>query len=212
MNKLYFFLLLFIPSTAYTQEAPSKPPVPVEVLIGNNRVFFQVVFNTPISAKWNYLSLNVARVDYQNKDKFNEGLLINLATYSLNKTVRIVGGAQLHSVRGLVPSVGFQFVKANPSWTVFALPLITFLPDRAFEMISFLEFKPKIEDKLRLYSRVQTMYNYSLTNEHHGRSFLQLRLGLSHKRMTYGVGADYDYYGKDSFKYENYGAFLKLNL
>ena len=151
-------------------------------------------------------------VDYKNKEVFNEGLLINLATYPLSKTVSIAGGAQLHSVRGLVPSAGFQFVKANPTWMVFALPLISFLPDRAFEMISFVEFKPKIDDKLRVYSRVQTMYSYSLTNEHHGRSFLQLRLGLSHKRMTYGVGVDYDYYGKDSFKYENYGAFLKLNL
>lgn len=202
--------LLFTFSLFSQTEKPA--PTPVEMLIGNNRVNLQTVIKRHISKRFEFFSLMSGAVDYKNTFTENEMVISNSVNYLITPNFKVEAGAKLHYKKGIMPGCGFEYFKASQIWLVNLVPGYFFMPDHYFEGVAIVEFKPKITQKLRLYSKLQGMWTWDISHDSHDRSFMVARLGVSINKYSIGIGSNIDRYGASKFKRENYGLFCKVLL
>jgi len=210
MKNLGILCLLFISTHLLAQKAP----LPVEVMAGNNRANLLIIINRPIDAagKFNFFNVTVGAADYQNTPSETEMVLNNSITYNLGKGFSAASGLQWHYKLGFVPTVGFQFLKASPDYLVVIFPTFNFKPDHAFETVALAEYKPKLSEKLRLYTRLQGLLVHNLEAGTHARSGISLRAGLNFDKFIVGFGSNLDYYGPMKFDKTNHGLFIQMRL
>ncbi len=204
-----FFLFMI---QAEGQEAPKtdNPPIPIEVMFGNEEIYFLGILNLPFEkgTKLGYFGVASALVPYENGRSNNEIVISNALTYSLSQKWYATAGLQFHYSKGAVPFTGFQFFSANPTWLFLFSPNMQLAPSINFETVGIVEYKPKLSEGLRLYSRFQGIYNQNLDDGAHERSLLYLRAGISLKRTSFGVGLNIDSYGPERQSEQNYGVFI----
>ena len=75
------------------------------------------------------------------------------------------------------------------------------------------EYKPKLSDNWRFYSKIQAMYA-ALTNEGnpHTRSYLRLRAGVNYNEISFGLASNFEYFGSPKFNQNNFGLFVSAAL
>lgn len=207
-------LLLGSTTLLSQQSAPPPAPTPVEVMFGNNRMNFQLILNKPIDAQGKFSFFNVTNgaVDYHNKNEETEIVVVNTINYDLGNNFKASACAQWHFKLGLVPLVGVQYFKANPTWLLLVSPNICLLPTTNMEVVSLVEFKPSLNPKTRLYTRGQLLYNQVLDGGIHARSGYTFRAGISRQKFTYGIGMNFDYYGPFKTEKLNTGVFVRISL
>jgi hypothetical protein len=191
-----------------------KAPLPVEVMAGNNRANLLIIINRPIDAagKFNFFNVTVGAADYQNTPSETEMVINNSITYGLGKGFSAASGLQWHYKLGLVPTVGFQFLKASPDYLIVIFPTYNFKPGPAIETVALAEFKPKLSDKLRLYSRLQGLFVRDIERGVHARSGITLRAGIMFDKYTVGLGSNFDAYGPLKSEKSNHGLFFQMRL
>lgn len=212
----FFFLLcsLLFANVVFGQDHAPLPPLPVEATFGNNRLHFQAVINRPVSAngKLSFFNLSTGAVDYSNTASETEMVVVNNLTYALFGNFKVTGGAEWHYKLGLVPQLGLQYFKANRTWLVLVNPSINMQPSKSTATIGIVEYKPALSQKAQLYTRAQVLYIQSLEDGKHARSALMLRAGITHGKFTFGLGANFDYYGPMKNQKDNVGLFTRLAL
>ncbi|GMN11405.1 hypothetical protein MTsPCn9_09880 [Croceitalea sp. MTPC9] len=197
-------------STATTAEKSTKSSIPVETMFGNRKVNYLSILNNKLgnSKKLSYFSVITIAAPYDKTNGPNELIVSNALTYKLSKKLFATGGLQYHFLKGVVPASGFQFFPANAKWLFVLSSSIAFALNTSFQNVGIMEFKPCISNILKLYTRVQGIYNIKLKNNLHERSLLYLRTGLTIKRTSLGLGFNMDFYGPDKTKQENFGIFI----
>jgi hypothetical protein len=210
--KNFYLIIAFVASvsTVFAQKAP----LPVEVMAGNNRANLLIIINRPIDAagKFNFFNVTVGAADYQNTPSETEMIINNSITYGLGKGFSAASGLQWHYKLGFVPTVGFQFLKASPDYLIVVFPTLNFKPGHAFETVALAEYKPKLSEKVRLYTRLQGLLVRDIEVGTHARSGLTLRAGLTFDKFTVGLGSNFDAYGPMKFEKSNHGLFLQMRL
>jgi hypothetical protein len=191
-----------------------KAPLPVEVMAGNNRANLLIIINRPIDAagKFNFFNVTVGAADYKNTPSETEIVLNNSITYAVGKGFAAASGLQWHYKLGFVPTVGIQFLKASPDYLIVIFPTYNFKPGPAIETVALAEFKPKLSDKLRLYTRLQGLFVRDIEHGVHARSGTSLRAGLTFDKFTVGLGSNFDAYGPLKFEKSNHGLFFQMRL
>lgn len=226
-NKIKITLLtLFISSQlAFSQEKEAasflegvklknretkKSPIPIETMFGNEKINYLSIVNFRLgeNSRFGYFGVMTLSIPYQNNDGFNELVFSNAITYRLNNKLFATSGLQYHFLKGIVPYSGIQFLSANPKWLFVISPSIAFLPNTSFQSVGIIEYKPKLSKKLRLYTRLQGIYNINLENNLHERSLVYLRTGLTLKKTSFGFGFNLDFYGSNKKENQNLGIFI----
>jgi hypothetical protein len=87
----------------------------------------------------------------------------NSITYGLGKGFSAASGLQWHYKLGLVPTVGFQFLKASPDYLIVIFPTYNFKPGPAIETVALAEYKPKLSVSY-VYIRVYKVYLFAILN------------------------------------------------
>jgi hypothetical protein len=214
--RKYIFTVILILSFAVkinAQELVQKP-IPIELVLGNSRLSLQSIINKnlPESKRFSFFSVTNFESDYsQNADGLD---FINNSqiSFEIYKGFGISSGLNINKVTGLSPTLGLQYVFANPKWLFVVTPNLIFSTGNTASLLSILEYKPKLTDQLKVYSRVQGLYNHNIKSSAHERSYLQLRIGLEYKKYQFGLASNLDYFGPNrSFK-ENHGVFIRANL
>lgn len=205
-----FLALMAITNSLIAQKAP----LPVEVMAGNNRANLLIIINRPIDAagKFNFFNVTVGSADYLNTPAETEIVLNNSLTYALGKGFSAASGLQWHYKLGLVPTLGFQFLKASPDYLIVVFPTLNFKPGHAFETVALAEYKPKLSNKVRLYTRLQGLLVRDIELGTHARSGLTVRAGLTFDKFTVGLGTNLDAYGPMKFEKSNHGLFFQMRL
>jgi hypothetical protein len=208
------FLLLFVFTCFLYPVLGQKAPLPVEVMAGNNRANLLIIINRPIDAagKFNFFNVTVGAADYQNTPAETEMVINNSITYALGKGFAASSGLQWHYKLGFVPTIGMQFLKASPDYLIVIFPTYNFKPGPAFETVALAEYKPKLSDKLRLYTRLQGLLVRDLEKGTHARSGTSLRAGVTFDKFTIGLGSNFDAYGPLKFEKSNHGLFFQMRL
>jgi hypothetical protein len=209
-NLLFLFACICLLHPVLGQKAP----LPVEVMAGNNRANLLIIINRPIdtAGKFNFFNVTVGAADYHNTPSETEIVLNNSITYALGKGFSAASGLQWHYKLGFVPTVGFQFLKASPDYLIVIFPTYNFKPTGAFETVALAEYKPKLSDKLRLYTRLQGLLVRDIEHGTHARSGTSLRAGLTFDKFTVGLGSNFDAYGPLKFEKSNHGLFFQMRL
>ncbi len=211
MKKLFFVWMLALPLGVFAQTKP-QPPIPVELLIGHNRMNVTMSVNKPIIGNWRFNNITSVAADYKNTRSETELVVVNSLVYQLHPYFGASGGLQYHFLKGLVPNVAFHASYADPTWLLVLTPYMNMLPNRNLETVAIAEFKPQLSENLKLFTRAQALYNHDLTENFHDRSYYYFRLGLSVRKFTFGVAANLDYYGPNRAYKDNFGGFLEVGI
>lgn len=192
------------------QEFVPKIPTPVEFMAGNNRLFYQMVVTkkfTPES-RFGFLSVATFSSSYDNQMDELDLVMPVLVNYEVYKGFSIVGGTTINNIVGFSPILGAQHTFANREWVAVTIANYFLNSSKNTELFGIYEYKPQISPKTSLYTRLQFMYVHGFQENHHARSFLQLRTGLKINALSFGLGANLDQYGPEKLFNPNYGIFV----
>ncbi len=211
-----FILAIISIVTSYILSAQQKGEAPIlfEAMFGDERYGIQSIVNRsfPRSEKLSFFSVTSIHNNYSyNVDKLDFVNTSQLA-YNVHKGFGLTGGLNVNKVTGLSPTLGVRYVYASPKWAIVITPDYIFTGDRNVAIFSLFEFRPELTENLRLYSRIQGLYNHNLNLNDHQRSYLQLRLGIGFNEYNFGLATNLDYFGPDKNFTENYGVFIRADL
>lgn len=179
-------------------------------MFARERVNVLAISNLPVSpgSDFGYFGVLSALIPYDNEIASNQIVSNNSITYALGGNLFALGGLQLHYAKGLVPYVGGQLFRASPKWLLLLSPNVQLAPTANLEGVMVLEFKPELRRGLRLYTRLQSIYNYQIEDGATERGLAYTRAGVSYKRTTVGLGLNYDYYGRGDREETYAGVFV----
>jgi len=212
VKPFFLFLLLWIGilPLSMAQAPQAKVPTPVEIMAGNNRLFFQMVVKkkfTPDS-KFGFLSVSSFSTSYDNAMNDLDLAIPVLINYNIYKNFSLVGGSTINNKVGFSPLVGAQHSFSNKEWVVVTIASLFLNSSKNMELFGIYEYKPQISPKTNLYTRLQFLYIHNIQENYHARSFLQLRTGLKINALNFGLGANLDQYGPEKLFKPNYGIFV----
>ena len=104
MRNLFLAIFLAVSIVAFAQEKP-QPPIPLELMFGNNRVATTMSVNKSIAGKWRYNNITSLAADYKNTRTETELVVVNSFVYQFHRNFGASGGLQYHFLKGLVPNV-----------------------------------------------------------------------------------------------------------
>ncbi len=220
MNKSFFLLplaglllfFLFLNPIIAQAQAP-VPPLPMELMFGNERMDYQLVMkrNFAPTSKFSVLAIAVFSENYGKGKKLGDSVVIPFqVNYALGKSgFSLAAGGEANSVAGFGTTVGLTHSKATKE--ILAISVLSYQLSSAqnVKFFGLYEYKPVLNEKWSIYSRLQLTYNKGMAEGFHNRSFLYLRAGLKKGPLGFGLGANFDAYGPSKMARENYGVFTR---
>lgn len=187
-------------------------PTPIETMIGHERIYGFSLINKNFtdSSRFGFFSLTSFNGDYNNID--NELVSSNQLTFSLSKRIKIAAGTSFNGLLDFYPSAGFQYTYFKPGLLIVFNPGMEFNRSYATQNFGIIEWKPVLNEKWNLYTRIQGLYIYNLSNKEHERSFIHFRLGINKFKNSFGVGFNADFYGSDYYTLNNAGLFWRYEF
>ncbi|BFO64848.1 hypothetical protein [Chryseobacterium sp. KCF3-3] len=198
--KNVFLLILLFPFCAQSQ-------ISVQAYGGNKETELLGIYNKDFSRKWNYFASGTISYDYESK-KINPELYQNI-NYGIVKNLGVSAGVHL-SDKDIMPSVGVAYGKENDVFAVNIFPAFTYSTDAkefGLGLYTLLEYTPKINERLNLYSMLIVESDFSF-KEHQSSSQI-IRLGIENKKkMQFGIGSNISQTGSDFDTDANFGVFI----
>ena len=185
-------------SNSFAQQKEIKfknPPLNTEALFSNRGMSFQMIMNKQIQSvpKFGFFSITNLVGEWKS-NRVEDHMTQAHVTYSIGKGFKLGGGFHLTPVTGIRPSAALIYSKASENWLVVANARVDLSKDRNVESVLLIEYKPKINEKWRFYSRLQGLYAHNTVKGTHSRSFAVARAGFNFKDFTFGAGTNIDYY------------------
>lgn len=190
-----------------------NPPINMETVIGSRGVQYQLIINKKFQSipKLGFFSVTNGTAPWEkemNPDIMTQAHL----TYSLFRGLDLSAGMQYTPVYGFRPIASLIYSYARPDLLLILNPKIDLADDLATETMALIEYKPKINEKFRFYSRIQGLYGFVPESGIHNRSYIMLRAGLSYKEFTFGAASNFDWYGPMKHNENNVGIFASVLL
>ena len=217
LNKIQFTFILLISIiswNSYSQdEHPKKPPINTEILLSNRGMTFQMIINKNFQTipKLGFFSVTNL-VGEWNTNQVNDYMTQASLTFEIAKGFKLSSGFHLTPVTGIRPSAGLIYSFANQNWLVVSNPRVDLAKDVNVEELLLVEYKPKINDKLHFYSRIQCLYGYNTSSHEHSRSYVNTRAGITYREFSFGAGTNIDYYGPMKHNENSFGGFVSFLL
>lgn len=214
MKYKILFIILLCSSMVNAQQANKEAPSPVELNIGNNRFGLQFLMTKHFApaSKFSFLSVTSFESTYNNDINNLDFINNSQVSFEIYKGFGIATGLSVNRVAGLTPIVGLEYVFANKEILLVLTPTYHLSKTKNIEGLALIEYKPKLTEKVNLYSRFQTLYNHNSETDQHERSYMQFRLGLGIGNYQFGLATNLDYYGAAKIFKDNYGVFLRFNF
>jgi hypothetical protein len=218
MKKLIIQVTLCITILSCTGPVLSQN-IPVEAMIGNKNYWYQHILMRKFSSESKVGFFNVSSLyAFYDGSKRNELMSQSYLTYSVVNWVTVSVGSFYSSKPGFSPSFAIQFIKKKNNFFLLAVPRIDLKKQPTYDAMVMAEFKPLLSERTRLYFRIQLMSNYNSWSQikefsySHNRSYQNVRVGISTKRIQLGIALNADEYGQESKAFLNAGAFVRTEL
>lgn len=217
MKKKSTILILFLIISNFikAQEASKiqNPPVIMEGLVGSRGFSYQLVADKKFQSipRLGYYTVVNFQTDWD-ESKIGDYMLQGHLTYTILKGLNAEAGFFANPVDGIRPSAGFIYTYANSKVFVLANPRVDIAKNPNAELFALAEYKPELNEKLNLYTKIQGLYCHNLGYDFHSRSYVWLRAGLTFKEFTFGLAGNFDFYGPEKYNKNNLGFFLMVNL
>lgn len=216
MKKRVLFCLGLFPLLFFSQnkEQASNPPVIFEALTGDKGIAAQMTINKGFQGVKRLGFFSAANISSKwNEDHSNDAMIQANITFEVIKNIRVLGGMHYTPNTGLRPTAGLLYSLSTSEILLIVNPrFIGFSEKSIAEGMMLLEYKPAINENWKGYSRIQALYSETIKDGAHARSYLMLRLGVSYKTFTFGLGANWDRYGPFKESKQNFGVFAAIRL
>lgn len=197
----------------------SMSQVPVEVLAGDKRMTFDLMFfkfftnkdgaNTPLL----FFSRERATTTYDVVDAsvppqfgFTEALSFNHP--GLKGWAPVVVGQVLNS--GTYAKAGIQYVRITPKVTFFGWTVAELRDAPNIDLFMLLRYTPPINHRLHLYTQLELSNAFPTSNAQPFTITQRLRLGIQSGTWQFGFGGDYTAFGRGVLAQTgNSGMFLR---
>ena len=191
-----------------------NPPVIVETVFGDKALGFQTNFQKKLTSAPKFGIFAVSDIiGTWDKDDTDGFMVQGNITYEFAQNLNLMGGFHMATGVDIRPAVGVIYSKGSPDYVIVFNP--RYYIDDNGEMEAFLmgEYKPKISENWRFYSKIQAMYA-AITNEGnpHTRSYLRLRAGVNYNEISFGLASNFEYFGSPKFNQNNFGLFVSTAL
>lgn len=206
MKARYTFLFLLILFTTATR-SQNISYIP-EMVMGNRSLFYQHGLSKNINEKISFSNLTIYDADYRN-EKNNIYFIRNTVSLLLNKHISLNAALGIKNP-GAFTTVAFQYFLKTPFLHFAYSAGITYRADYTLEQSLFLEYTPRLFGKKQLYLRAQAIANNNL--EQYQRGIQQLRIGIKHDRLQYGLGLNLDQFDNGFRKLKNTGIFIRYHF
>lgn len=215
--------ILLVATGSFAQPADSvtkprllrpDPPVQVEVVAGRTGLNGQTIISKQLASGSRFGFLNVTTFvgSYRNDQGKNEYISQSFLTTYLGKGLSVNAGVSVNYFSGFRPTAGLQYVVATKSWVVLLLPRFDLTETYNVETFGFVEYKPRFTKQWGLYSRVQSLFNYSTKLNVHERGHTYLRIGASCQNFQFGLGTNVDFYGPQKINETSLVGFLRAEV
>ncbi|PIF45221.1 hypothetical protein CLU96_2222 [Chryseobacterium sp. 52] len=216
MKKTLFFTagLISMLFNSQTHMQVSNPPVVFEALAGNTGFASQMTVNKGFEDSKKLGFFSVANISSKwSEDHSKDAMIQANITFEVIKNIRLLGGSHYTPTTGLRPTAGLIYSRNFNGFLLIINPrFIGFSKSSIAEGFVMMEYKPKISENWKGYSRIQGLYSETIKDGEHARSYLMLRIGMSYKSITFGAGANFDSYGPFKESKQNYGIFAAARL
>lgn len=218
MSSNKFFLLFFLMVFLLSFEQPLKgqitsPPIPIELMAGNKDVYFQMVVKKGLKPQSRFQFFGISTYTAANNN-FRTADLISIGqlSYTIFKGFGTFVGADVNSFSGLSVIAGPQHSFASANWLAITTMSFFINENNDLKVFGLYEFKPMINEKIGLYSRIQSIYNFSTVNKEHNVSYVYLRMGIKLKACIIGAAANLNWSGPKKIFEDNLGIFVRYEL
>ncbi len=212
MNKLRFsklFTVLLLVFLLIFNEGKAQP-IPVELMLGNNYGSVNITLTKKFSQEsiFGVFLLNSVEFDY-NEDYKNSLILKNMLFVETFKNLDIVGGL-IYTNSGLSPQTGLLYTLIKEKFFFLINPGINIESDPVYDIMTILQFTPKINDRFKLYTRIKFLNVFNSNGNL--KSYQWMRLGVQTKGVTFGLGFNLDEHGPSPSAETNFGLFVQKEL
>ncbi len=125
------------------------------------------------------------------------------------KNMDIVGGL-IYTNGGLSPQTGVLYTLVKEKFFFLFNPNINVESDPVYDIMTILQFTPKINDKLKLYARLKFLN--IIRSDGNLKSYQWMRLGVQTKGVTFGFVFNIDEHGPNPSAETNFGLFVQKEL
>jgi hypothetical protein len=185
-------------------------PVPVELMIGNRYGTVNFVYGRNFSETSRFGFFHMNTLQFGLKDKsYNDFILQDLFYFEAIKNLRLAGGA-VYSQGGFNPTAGIQYVYGGKKLFFLLAPRINIESDPSFDIMTILQFKTAINEKVKLYTRLQLLNLFDSNGNL--KSYQWTRLGVEVRGIQFGLAANFDELGPDPAVKTNFGFFIRREI
>lgn len=204
MRRVYFLMFLILASVGTYGQSLS-----VDAMAGSRNYWYQHVLSQPIqSSDWGFF--NVSSLNGFGQAQKDELMSQSYITYSVIKGIKLGAGTFYSTVPGFKASANIQLLLKGKNYTVIVIPRIDVNSYPSYDCMSQIEYVPSLTNKIKLYTRIQTLFNY--TQLQHNRSYQYVRLGIDYKQTQLGLALNNDVYGSKKISFLNIGVFVRKDL
>lgn len=197
-------LTISVSKSAYAQQAP----IPVEVFFSDSQMYYEIVVSRAFQpgSKFRFFTVTAFTDGYSTDVNPDEIVLPVQFSYSLKNGLGLFTGAKLSTELGVSPIIGPQYVYARENLFLSTTPHID--NKNVATYFGVYEYKPRLNETLSLYARLQILYVHHLRDEIHLRSYVYARLGLKVNNLVFGVGMNLDQFDEERRIARNFGPFV----
>jgi hypothetical protein len=199
-----FVFLLIIGSEVKAQ------PIPIEWIMGQKYGTVNLVFNKSFSqnSKFGFFHMNTVQFYYKDDVK-NSFLLQDLIYVEAVKNLRVAGGV-VYSKAGFNTTAGLQYIYSGNGLMVLCAPRVNIERNPSYDIMTILQYNPKISDRLKLFTRVQLLNLFD--DNGNMKSYQWMRFGLEVKGIQFGLAVNLDEYGPGPSVENNLGLFIRKEI
>lgn len=221
--KKNFAIILLVTAAFFTttrlsaQEvghAPQTAPIPLEVVFSGDGWTSQMIIDKKFApnSKFGLFALSYLKANYDNDDYLRESINLAFLKYDIVKNVSLLSGALFNSHWGFRPYAGVQYGYHSKTFMGVVNSGFHLTETQNSESLAIVEYRPAIKGAWSLYTHIQGLYSYNTEIEKHDRSHFYTRLGVSYKTFSFGGAFNYDCYGPQKMKENQFGIFISTLL
>jgi hypothetical protein len=198
---LFFFLQV---------QLTSGQTVPVELMAGDKNLWYQHSVSKELETTEMGIFHTSSLHSFYDSELGDELMSQLYITLKIIKGLKIGIGGFYATAPGFHSSVNFQWGRKGKNYLWLIVPRVDLSKLPSYDLMLLAEYTPFLTKNLNLYSKFQTMLNY--TKLVHNRSYQNFRLGLDVRILQFGFAMNLDAYGVNRTYHINYGLFAKKDF
>jgi len=210
LSLCFVFLGLFYNAqqdTTNIEKEAFKPPVPVELMVGNEALMFKMVVTKPINNSsfkfYNLLTFESNFIESSASNIFTQTVVF----YDLSSNFSLGLGGSYSSFSNLKPIAAVLYSSFNEHRGFLVQPSIVLEKNGAKELFSMYEHSIHLSPKFKGYFRLDAFTSWQSS---HSFSYLNTRIGVGTKIGNFGPAINVSFVGEDAIQFYNFGAFFNI--